>query len=402
MTNRRYRVLLVCSHPVPYSAPILKRMAQDPRLDIQVAYCSLQGVQQEYDPEFGIALSWDTPMLVGHPWVSLPNRSWRPGTNRFWGLVNPGLWRLIQKGKFDAVSVYTGYMCASYWIAVFAAKLAGTPLVFSTDAHELRARDGRAWKGWVKTKFWPRLFRVPDVILASSTGGVQLMRSLGLPQERIEMTRNVVDNQWWVEQAARSDRVSVRAKWNLPLAAPVVLFCAKLQPWKRPLDLLEAFSCAGVPGAFLVFAGDGPQRVEIEERARDLGVADRVKILGFVNQSQLPETYRASDLFVLPSDYEPFGLVVNEAMLCGCPVVVSDKVGAQQDLVAHGKTGFVFAARDVQALSEILRNALRDLPRLEPIRVAARAQMDHWSPEENVNSFVAALEKALARHAVSQ
>ena len=402
MTNRRYRVLLICSHPVPYATGTLRQLAQDPRLDIQVAYCSLQGVEHEYDPEFDIDLSWDTPMLTGHPWVAVPNRSWRPGTNRFWGLVNPGLWRLIRNGKFDAVSVYTGYMYASYWIVVFAAKLSGTPVVFSTDAHELRPRDGRAWKGWVKAKLWPRLFRVPDVIVVSSSGGVRLMRSLGLPQERIEMTRNVVDNQWWAEQAARSDRLAVRAKWNVPRAAPVVLFCAKLQPWKRPLDLLEAFFSAAVPDAFLVFAGDGPQRAEIEDRARALGIADRVKVLGFANQSQLPETYCASDLFVLPSDYEPFGMVVNEAMLCGCPVVVSDKVGAQFDLVKHGETGFVFPVRDVRALSDILRNALRDRHRLEHIRIAARTQMDHWSPKENVNSFVTAVEKALARHRVPQ
>src|SRR5713226_2466900 len=177
MTNVRYRVLLICSHPVPYSAPILQRMAQDPRLDIQVAYCSLQGIQQEYDPEFGIALSWDTPMLVGHPWVSLPNRSWRPGTNRFWGLVNPGLWRLIQKGKFDAVSVYTGYMCASYWIAVFAAKLAGSPLVFSTDAHELRARDGRDGKGCNDTKFWAELSRDRDIFNGNKTSNVKCVHA---------------------------------------------------------------------------------------------------------------------------------------------------------------------------------------------------------------------------------
>jgi glycosyltransferase involved in cell wall biosynthesis len=152
------------------------------------------------------------------------------------------------------------------------------------------------------------------------------------------------------------------------------LFCAKLQPWKRPLELLEAFSCAGVPNAFLVFAGDGPQRVEMEERAHDLGIADRVKILGFVNQSQLPETYRASDLFVLPSDYEPFGLVVNEAMLCGCPVVVSDKVGAQQDLVTHGKPDVFFRVVTSGHCPEFCVNCLA-IPRKSPLSAPPRAHV---------------------------
>jgi glycosyltransferase involved in cell wall biosynthesis len=402
MTGARYRVLILASHPVQYAAHLLRRLAQHPRVDLQVAYCSLIGAQAGLDPEFGIEVQWDVPLLEGYPWVQIPNRSLRPGLGRFWGLFNPGLWKLIREEHFDAVISHAGYVFSSFWIAVAAAKSSGTPFLFGTDATTMRPRLAARWKTWVKPRVWRRVFGLADQLLAPSSGTVALFREMGFPAEKISLTPFAVDNDWWTRQAELANRSAVRASWGIPEDGRVVLFCAKLQPWKRPLDLLEAFSCAAVPDAFLVFAGDGPQRVEIEERARALGIADRVKILGFVNQSQLPETYRAADLFVLPSDYEPFGLVVNEAMLCGCPVVVSDKVGAQQDLVTHGKTGFVFAARDVPALSEILRNALRDLPRLEPIRVAARIQMDHWSPRENVNSFVAALEKALARHAVPQ
>ena len=139
-----------------------------------------------------------------------------------------------------------------------------------------------------------------------------------------------------------------------------MLFCAKLQPWKGPLDVLEAFARANVPNSYLVFAGDGPLRTSIEQRACELGVSERVRILGFVNQSQLPSVYCAADLLVLPSLYEPFGFVVNEAMLCGCPAAVSDRVGAKYDLVRQGETGYVFPAGDVDALAAILRDVLSD------------------------------------------
>jgi glycosyltransferase involved in cell wall biosynthesis len=241
------------------------------------------------------------------------------------------------------------------------------------------------------------VFGLADQLLAPSSGTVALFRELGFPAEKISLTPFAVDNDWWTRQAELANRSAVRASWGIPEDGRVVLFCAKLQPWKRPLDLLEAFSCAGVPNAFLVFAGDGPQRVEMEERAHDLGIADRVKILGFVNQSQLPETYRASDLFVLPSDYEPFGLVVNEAMLCGCPVVVSDKVGAQQDLVTHGKTGFVFPCGDIRALSGILRELLGNPEEISALSAAARARMSTWSPRECVEGTVQAIEQAVGR-----
>ena len=158
-----------------------------------------------------------------------------------------------------------------------------------------------------------------------------------------------------MDQARGRSRSRCRAReWQIPVSATVMLFCAKLQPWKGPGDALEAFARANVPNSYLVFAGDGPLRTSIEQRADELGVSERVRILGFVNQSQLPSVYCAADLLVLPSLYEPFGFVVNEAMLCGCPVAVSDRVGAKYDLVRQGETGYVFPTGDVDALAAIL------------------------------------------------
>src|SRR5579862_9657928 len=98
-------------------------MAQHPQLEIQVAYCSLQGAESGIDPDFGIEVKWDVPLLEGYPWVQIPNRSPCPGLQRFFGLVNPGLWRLVSRGGFDVVVAYTGYAYFSFWIALAAAKL---------------------------------------------------------------------------------------------------------------------------------------------------------------------------------------------------------------------------------------------------------------------------------------
>ncbi len=131
----------------------------------------------------------------------------------------------------------------------------------------------------------------------------------------------------------------------------VILFCAKLQPWKRPLDLLRAFAQAHHANALLVFAGEGPQRPELERKTAALGVGERVRFLGFKNQSELPAVYTAADLMVLPSEYEPFAVVVNEASCCGCPVVASDRVGAARDLIAPVDPTLIYPCGDVPALS---------------------------------------------------
>jgi len=174
----------------------------------------------------------------------------------------------------------------------------------------------------------------------------------------------------------------------------VALFCAKLQPWKAPQDVLEAFARARVPDSYLVYAGDGPLRSVLEQRARDLGISDRVRMLGFVNQSQLPSVYRGADFFVLPSSYEPFGLVVNEAMLCGCPVAISDRVGAKYDLVREGENGCVFPTGNVDALTAICRDLLSNPEKCRRMGEAARLRMETWSPREYMDSLSEAMERA--------
>jgi glycosyltransferase involved in cell wall biosynthesis len=377
---------------------MFRRLAQHPQLEIQVAYCSLQGAETQLDPGFGIDVKWDTPLLEGYPWVCIMNRSLTPRVGSFFGLINPGIWRLISRGKFDAVALFTGYVCATFWIALAAVKWNRIPVLFGTDAHELTARDSKGWKLWVKRRLWPRLFRLADVVLAPSSRTVSLMRSLGIPQDRIGLTPYCVDNDWWIDRSAAVDRRAVRTRWKIPDDSVAVLFCAKLQPWKRPQDLLRAFEQVAEMNAYLIFAGEGPLRPALESEAHSLGIADKVRFLGFVNQSGLPETYRASDVMVLPSEHEPFGVVVNEAMLCRCSVIVSDRVGAGFDLVRDAETGFVFPCGDVKRLAALLRRAIGDPRLLQDMGAASQRRMAHWSPTDNIAGFVQSIAKATGIH----
>src|SRR5207249_1220882 len=103
MPSDKHRVLLIASHPVQYHAPVFRLMAQNPRLEIQVAYCSLHGAEAALDRDFGVELAWDIPLLEGYPWVHIPHLSRRARPGQFLGLINPGLWKLISSGKYDAV-----------------------------------------------------------------------------------------------------------------------------------------------------------------------------------------------------------------------------------------------------------------------------------------------------------
>jgi glycosyltransferase involved in cell wall biosynthesis len=301
---------------------------------------------------------------------------------------------LIQRGRFDAVIIFTGYACASFWIAAAAAKFSGTALLFGTDATTLRSRDAQNWKTPVKSVLLPAIFRLSDIAIATSEGTAQFLHTLRIPQERIVLVPFVVDNDWWSQQAEKANQADVRTQWNLPESWPVVLFCAKFQPWKRPHDVLRAFAKAGVPDAVLAFAGDGPLRASLEAESRTLGIADRVRFLGFVPQSKLPGLYRCADLMVLPSESDACPTVVCEAMVCGCPVVISDEIRGRFELVQPGKTGFVFPCGNVDELAEILRKVLPDKVALKSLSDAARVRMETWSLNENVEGIVSAVKKA--------
>lgn len=395
MADNKLRVLLLCTHPTQYGSPMWRLMAQRADLEILVAYCSLEGAEAHVDRDFGVQVAWDIPLLDNYPWVKLKNISPRPAVGKFFGLINPGVWHLIRAGKFDAVVMFTGYICITFWIALAAAKLSGVPILFGTDAHDVSPRDDHAWKTKIKKYLWPRLFRLADVVIAPSTGTVALMRSLNIPSERVVLMPYVVHNEWWLEQAAHVDRASVRRNWNIPADASVVLFCAKLQPWKRPQDLLRAFASANVPGSYLVYAGDGPLRNDLEEETKKLGIADNTRFLGFVNQSGLPQVYCASDLLVLPSEYEPFGVVVNEMMLCGHGAIVSDRVGAKFDLIRQGETGFVYPCGNVDVLAKLLHATLSHPEVLRRYGEASKRRIAEWSPPAYVDSVACGIQRAI-------
>jgi glycosyltransferase involved in cell wall biosynthesis len=395
MADRRYRVLAVAAHPVQYMAPIFRRMAAHPGFDLHVAYCSLRGAEAGHDPEFGATVQWDVPLLEGYAWSHVPNRG--SGDESFFGLRNPGLSKLIREGGYDAVLCFVGYVRATFWIACRAARSCNTAFLFGTDTNTLAPRDGRRWKTTVKRILWPRLFRMADQVIVPSSGARDLIVFLGLSAERVTLTPYSVDNDWWMRQSAAVDRSAVRAGWGASASDAVILFCAKLQPWKRPGDLLRAFAGARLSDALLVIAGEGPLRAELELQAAALGLAARVRFLGFVNQTQLPAVYTSADLMVLPSEYEPFAVVVNEAMCCGCPVAASDHVGAARDLVAPVRQEFVFPCGDVAALAAILNDAFADRGRLASLRRAAVAHMLTWSPERNIAATFDAIEMAVGR-----
>ena len=173
----------------------------------------------------------------------------------------------------------------------------------------------------------------------------------------------------------------------------VLLVVGKLMGFKRPLDVVHALAHLD-RRAIAVFVGDGELRADVERALAATGV--RGTVTGFVNQTDLPDWYAAGDVAVLASDFEKWGLVVNEAMACGLPIVVSDLVGCAPDLVHAGETGEVFRACDAESLAAALRPLIDQSDRRARLGAAARRLVARYDVAATAEGIIAAAQAATA------
>jgi glycosyltransferase involved in cell wall biosynthesis len=395
MNEHKYKVLLISALPIQNYAS-LRLMAKHPQLDILVAYCSLpksenfNPISTAKSPELLTQACFDIPLLEGYPWRYIPNRSPLPSLTKVYGLINPGLVTLVS--EFDCCVVY-GHNYVTFWLAIAAAKLNGKPLILATDATYIEPVSGGNWKIPIKKRILPYLYnQVADAVLVLSSISKQFIHSLGVPQEKIFLTPYVVDNESIADTAQRSSRSAIRTEWNIPEEATIFVFCAKFIPRKRPQDVVEAFAAANTPNSYLIMVGDGPLADDLKSQVQQLGIENKVRFLGLVKYSRLPEVYAACDLLAFSSEYEPYGLPVNEAMICGIPVVVSDRIGAGYDLVQEGRTGFTYPCGNIDALSQIFAQILQEPKKLKTMGQAAKQRMQTWSPCEHVQQLANAVQ----------
>jgi glycosyltransferase involved in cell wall biosynthesis len=216
-----------------------------------------------------------------------------------------------------------------------------------------------AWKRWAKAITYPIFLRSFDGALVVGVRNRAYWRHYGYPETRIFDSPHCVDNDWFAARATPEARSELRKRLGVASETKLVLFAGKLVPFKRPLDLIEAAALARSNGEAVevLVAGAGPLESELHARARALGVP--AHFLGFCNQTEMPAAYASSDLLVLPSDgRETWGLVVNEALACGLPILVSDAVGCAPDMAAYLSVGVRFPVGDVNALAAGMQRVL--------------------------------------------
>ena len=392
----QFRLGILDTHPIQYHAPLYRKLAE--AVDLRVYYAHRQTPEGQAAGGFGVAFDWDVPLLEGYPYTFLENVARRPGVDHFRGCDTPGIRRIIEQERFDGFLVH-GWHSLAYWQAMRACWRTKTPLFVRGDS---QLATPRRW--WVRASKRP-LYRafIPrfDAYLCVGQRAREYYLHYGADPAKMVFCPHAVDNAWFAAKAeeVRPRREALRREMGAGEREAVLLFAGKFIAVKGLDSLLQAVSYLRQDGqgVRLCLVGSGPLESELRLQAGRLGLP--VHFAGFKNQSELPAYFVAADLLVLPSRSETWGLVVNEAMACGVPAVVSDACGCAPDLIDEGRTGASYPAGDVPALAAAIRRCLGELGPEEMTRVLLRAKIALYSIDVVLNGIILSLEKAAGHRA---
>lgn len=392
--THRYKVAYLVSHPIQYQAPLLRYITSNSDIDLTAFFLSDFSVRGYQDKGFGAKVEWDVPLLEGYKSVFLPAFGSRARITPLRPYVH-GIARHLKSGGFDALWMH-GYAHQANLRAMMIAKRLGIK-VFVRAESQLGAVGRTKANRRLKETIIQALFAQVDAFLAIGTLNRNYYRHYGVPDTRIFSVPYAVDNAFFQARAheASAQRDALRAELNLAPARPVILYASKLQARKRAGDLLEAYIKLSTDGKqeprpYLLYVGDGEDRAMLEARAYATGW-NSIRFLGFKNQTELPRYFDLCDLFVLVSQREPWGLIVNEVMNAGKPIVISDQAGCSPDLVRDGENGYIVQVGDISTLRDKLQ-LLTAQPETA-CRMGARSLeiIDRWGFREDLAGLTQAL-----------
>ena len=349
----RPRFAVVISHPIQHFAPLFRELAARNEIDLRVFYCCDWGVNSYRDPGFGQSFQWDVPLLEGYDSEFLPIRT-RPETLSFFAVDNPAVSQRLAEFKPDAVWIH-GYSHRTSWRAYLWARRCGKRILYFGDSELLAPRGliSRALKSFVL----PLFFAGVDRFLSIGDNNEAYYRHYGVPDNRFVRGAFPVDIARFREAVSgltEVDRAGFRERAGLRPDALVGLFVGKFISIKRPLDAVRAVAKVRqtIPEFQLLMVGSGEMEEDVRKEISALRLEDHVKLMGFVNQAELPRVLWLGDMLLMCSEKDPHPLVVTECMSVGNAIIASDRVGCvgPTDAARPNENTLTYPVGDVDAL----------------------------------------------------
>ena len=361
------RIVILTEIIAPYRIPVFNALAEREGVDLHVIFLA------ETDPT---QRQWRVHKEdIRFSYEVLP--SWRRRIRGQTVLLNWGTEKALQQTAPDAI-LCGGYNYFASWTALRWAERNQVPFFLWAESTKKDFRRGDRWTESLKIGFLRRCqgFVVPGQASCDYLAGYSV------PLGKIFVAPNAVDNQFFEQHSFRVRQQADFHRRELNLPPRFFLFAGRLVKEKGIFDLLDAYRAllAGLRREIaLVFVGDGPARAELGRRAGD--EAGLIVLAGFAQRERLASYYALAEALVFPTHTDPWGLVVNEAMACGLPVICSDAAGCAEDLVQGCENGLIVPARDIAQLSAAMAKVAADSELRSSMGQHSRERIQSYSPE---------------------
>lgn len=381
----RRRVVLVTEIISPYRIPLFNSLARQPEVDLRVIFLA------ETDP--GLRQWHVYKNEIEFSYQVLP--SWRKRVGAYNLLINRGVTRALNAFAPHRI-ICGGYNHPAFWQCLLWARSHQVPCLLWSESNLRDLRGGAFLVECLKKEFLRRC----SGFLVPGSSAREYLRFHRVRNEEIFTTPNAVGNDLFIcaAQVARGNAERLRKVLRLP--DRYFLFVGRLVREKGVFDLLAAY--AKLDGHLreqigLVFAGGGTSRVALEEQAAAISPGV-IRFAGFVQREDLGNYYGLAEALILPTHTDPWGLVVNEAMACGLPIIVSDVAGCAPDLVKPTWNGFHVSAGDVLALNAAMAKLAAQPELREKMASNSREQISRYTPEVWARSVATAINVIRSSH----
>jgi 1,2-diacylglycerol 3-alpha-glucosyltransferase len=381
-----HRLVILTEIISPYRIPLFNHLAQHPEVDLHVIFLA------ETDPNLRQWHVYKEEIRFSYEVL----RSWRKRIGRYNALLNWGAVRALTQASPDAI-LCGGYNYAASWQALIWARSNHVPFLLWSESNLQDMRRGYALVEFMKAEF----LRKCTAFVVSGDSAREYLHAHKIKDDLIFTAPSVVDNNLFSTAAAAARQKEAQLRKELSLPDRYFLFVGRLVREKGVFDLLSAYAKLDASireQVGLVYAGDGAVRARLEEQAASISPG-AIRFAGFAQREKLAAYYALADMLILPTYTDPWGLVVNEAMACGLPVILSRSAGCAADLLRAHWNGMLVTPRDVFSLT----TAMQYLATSPELRASmGRNSVQHiskYSPEAWSLGVSAALRSVRGVHA---
>lgn len=335
----------IVGHPTQFESPFYQTIAKEHGDQCLTVYFKDYINDNFEDPELGIknTNSYGLDLLTGYSWVDFKK----------WDLAS--IKDVFRNNRYVIVNGYNSIVLIA---VLLVAKSLNKRIGLRLDT--VLWNNNSIWKRGYKRILLKVLNALVDTFWVTGTKAKEYLNFFGIRDNKIKVFSYVVDNDWFDYKSSLNEnqKRTIKRQINIPEDNQVILVVAKLITRESPIDLIDAFHQLNERGFTLLIVGDGNERQNLENYVRHELKNNDIVFNGFVKYTELPMYYGISDLFVHPSNNEPWGVSVQEAMACGLPVITSNFVGAGYDLISEGKNGYKYEFGNIPDLISKLKIAI--------------------------------------------